>query len=95
MIYERICMKANVLICKRFLRIVEGLATLFVLFYCGSYSHSGKNATEMWISLIGCILATGFLFCRWFLRKEYTKAENFFDFLLGIAFLFFFFLLLL
>lgn len=88
-------MKVNVSICKRFLRIVEGFATFFVLFYCGSYSHSGKNKTEIWISLIGCALATGFLSCRWFLRKEYSKPENCFDFLLGIAFFFFFLYLLL
>ena len=73
---------------KKTLRVIEGLVTLFVLLIPMSSQSEISTGVRLSMIILGLVLTITFLVCRWLLRKEYTKSENFFEGLIGIAFLF-------
>lgn len=74
---------------KKILRIIEGMTTILVVLTPLSFPFGKVNDNvRIGLTILGTTLTILFLFCRWFLRREYTKSENFFGALLGISFLF-------
>lgn len=73
----------NQYLSRKVLGIIEGIITLFVLVITFA-DPIFSNGVKIGLASAAIILSIIFLICRWIIRAECNRMENFFDIMIGL-----------